>query len=312
MIKAAIALSFLAVPAAQAGLECSTCHRAIAASFTGTAHANTLRQATGESILGSFDEEVNTLRTSVPGVYFRMEKRVDGFYQTGFESGRAQTGRFDLVIGSGRRGQSFLYWRDGLLFQLPVSYHAGSQRWINSPGFEDGKVHFGRGIPPQCLDCHASGFRLEQAAGRLRYAEGYSLGIGCAKCHGQAERHERIVRPSGIDLCARCHSGIPDEGTPASDVHGNQVGLLKSSRCFQRSGSMTCSTCHDVHRVERDPATLSARCGACHDIQACPIAAARGEKARAQCVDCHMPLQQSKTIAVQAYRTHRIAVYTRK
>ena len=32
--------------------------------------------------------------------------------------------RFDLVIGSGRRGQRYLYWRDRLLSQLPVSFFA--------------------------------------------------------------------------------------------------------------------------------------------------------------------------------------------
>lgn len=297
---------------ARAALECGSCHRRIASSFSATAHANASRLATAASILGPFDGKRNTLLTRLPGVYFRMEERAGVFYQTGFEGGRSHTERFDLVIGSGRRGQSYLYWRDGLLFQLPVSYHVGSRRWINSPGYEDGKVHFGRGIPPQCMDCHASRFRLEQVAARVRYADDYLLGIGCGKCHGEAVRHEQIVRPSGIDLCARCHSGLEEERPPEPDVHGNQVGLLRASRCFQRSGSMTCTTCHDVHRVERDLGALSARCGACHGIQECPRAAALGENGRARCVECHMPVLPSKVIEVQTYRTHRIAVYRRK
>ncbi len=297
---------------ARAALECRSCHRAIAASFAGTAHANASRLASAESILGSFDGSGSKLSTRVPGVFFQMQKRAGGFYQTGVQDGRSRTERFDVVIGSGRRGQSYLFWRDGLLFQLPVSYHVASRRWINSPGYVEGKVHFDRGIPPQCLDCHASRFRLEQVAGRVRYAEDYGLGIGCAKCHGETERHEKIVRPSGIALCARCHSGLEEEKSPEPDVHGNQVGLLRSSRCFQQSGSMTCTTCHDVHRVERDASTLSARCAACHKMEACPTASRLGEKARAQCVECHMPVLPSKLIEVQAYRTHRIAVYKRK
>jgi predicted CXXCH cytochrome family protein len=312
LIRLAIALSLPAMAAAEGALECGSCHREIAAAFAQTAHARASRQADEESVLGPFDGTRSVLYTRVPGVYFRMEKRAGGLYQTGFQGGRAQTERFDIVIGSGRRGQSYLYWRAGLLFQLPVSYHAGSKRWINSPGYEDGKVHFGRGIPPQCLDCHAGNFRLERAAGRVRYAEGYSLGIGCAKCHGEADKHERLVRPSGIDLCANCHAGLEEEKPPEPDVHGNQVGLLKASRCFERSGSMTCTTCHDVHRVERNPATLSARCGTCHEQRACPTAVSLGESARSQCVECHMPVLPSKLIEVQSYRTHRIAVYKRK
>lgn len=274
-----------------------------------TAHANASSVATAKSIAGPFENGRNLMRTQVPGVYFRMEQRDGRFYQTGIQGGRSQTEPFDLVIGSGRRGQSYLYWKKGLLFQLPVSYHAGSRRWINSPGYQDGAVHFGRGIPPECLDCHASRFRLERTATGLRYGEDYSLGIQCAKCHGEAERHEQIVRPSGLDLCARCHSGLHDEEPLEPDVHGNQVGMLKASRCFQRSGSMTCSTCHDVHRMERDPGILSARCALCHQPASCLTAAAGGDSSSTRCVECHMPTMPSKLIEVQAYRTHRIAVY---
>lgn len=295
-------------------LDCSPCHRTLVDTFDRTAHARASSPANAQTVQGPFDAE---LPTSAKGVYFRMERRKGRFYQTGIQpGGRTQTEQFDLVIGSGRRGQSYLYWRDGLLYQLPVSYHVASRRWINSPGYEDGVVNFGRGIPPQCLACHASGFRLEPAAAKAeappRYAAGYSLGIGCVNCHGEVERHEQLRRPSSLDLCARCHSGLAEEPHQTPDVHGNQVGLLKSSRCFQRSGgAMTCGTCHDVHRMERDPVALSAKCGICHQPAACsrPASAATGNQS--SCVECHMPLTASKLIQVQSYRTHRIATYRR-
>jgi hypothetical protein len=145
----------------------------------------------------------------------------------------------------------------------------------------------------------------------VKYASDYSLGIQCAKCHGQAEKHEQIKRPDGLDLCSQCHSGLPDESHDQPDVHGNQVGLLKSSRCFQRSGAMTCSTCHDVHQVQRDPAALSGRCSVCHQPSSCPPATRLGAAAQSRCVECHMPVFPSRLIEVQTYRTHRIAVYKR-
>ena len=40
------------------------------------------------------------------------------------------------------------------------------------------------------------------------------------------------------------------------DVHGNQTQLLAKSRCFEGS-TMTCTTCHDVHRRQRDAAAFS-------------------------------------------------------
>lgn len=301
----------MAATAARSALDCAACHRGIVESFAGTAHASTSRAASAESILGPFDSGRNILRTRARGNYVRMEKRGDDHYQTGVHGGRSQTERFDLVIGSGRRGQSYLYWRDGLLFQLPVSWHTGSQRWILSPGYEEDQVHYGRVVPPRCLNCHGSDFRLETTAGKPRYAGGHQLGIGCATCHGKPDRHEQIKRPTGLDLCAGCHSGIAEEATAEPDVHGNQVALFRASRCFQRSGgTLTCTTCHDVHRVQRDASALSSRCGICHEGSDCKEAA-RARRG-ALCVDCHMPLMPSKLIAVQQYRTHRIAVYKRQ
>jgi hypothetical protein len=313
LIRAAAITVLLALAGpAPAGLDCGPCHKTIAESFAQTAHARASSLASADTIAGSFEPGRNELRTHVPGVYFQMERRKGRFYQTGIQPGGSETRPFDLVIGSGRRGQSYLYWRDGLLFQLPVSYHVKSESWINSPGYEDGTVNFGRGIPPRCLACHASGFRLEPSPGKAapRYAPGFSPGLSCDTCHGEVSRHEDLKRPSNLELCARCHSGLAGETHGAPDVHGNQVGLLQSSRCFQKSGgAMTCGACHDVHRMERDTAALSGRCTMCHQPSRCPIAAGQGDRGRTGCVDCHMPLVPSKLIRIQSYRTHRIAIY---
>jgi len=299
LIAALLTAVFL-IPLEGAPLDCAPCHKTIAASFAATAHARASRVANAESILGSFTPPANAYYTRVPGVYFKMECREDGFYQTAYEAGRAHSEKFDLVIGSGRRGQTYLYWRDGALYQLPVSFHTATKRWIDSPGYEEGKVHFGRVIPPQCLACHAN-----------RHGTGFTLGIQCATCHGAAERHEQLTRPNGIAVCARCHSGIAAEKPPEPDVHGNQVGLLQASRCFQKSGWMTCTTCHDVHNTQRDAAALASRCAACHQPRACPTAALSANGA-SRCVECHMPVLPSKLIEVQSYRTHKIGIYRKR
>ena len=96
-----------------------------------------------------------------------------------------------------------------------------------------------------------------------------------------------------------------------AEVHGNQVGLLRRSRCFQNS-EMTCATCHNVHRVERNLAALSANCAQCHAGQQCRMAA-RADN----CIECHMPRQDSKghylplggRLMAQRYRNHTIGIY---
>jgi cytochrome c554/c'-like protein len=149
----------------------------------------------------------------------------------------------------------------------------------------------------------------------------------------------RLSRQRQLDACALCHGGIaPLRSAPFSyvpgqplqklfllsaapdtnqvDVHGNQVALLARSRCFQRS-QMTCATCHDVHRVQRDLGELSSRCLTCHSLQSCGLFPKYGAALRGRCVDCHMPVQQSNTIIANErsgqfhvkVRTHWIKVY---
>jgi hypothetical protein len=350
--------------------SCRACHGEIFDSFVRTAHFQTSRQADARSVKGSFADGHNTLRTRSAGVHFKMERRRDSLYQTGHESAgvipRTRTERVDLVIGSGRKGQSYLYWRDGLLYQLPVSWLVEPAAWMNSPGYEDGKVNFDRLIPPRCLECHSSSFRLE-SVGRLertatgvRYAGDYEVGISCRNCHGDgkghAEHHSanpadksarlilnpaRFERERKLDGCALCHSGPREAKKPsfsyrpgerlddyfqptasqtslAPDVHGNQIALLRRSKCFRSSPEMSCSTCHNVHRAERDLAQMAGKCLQCHQTGQCKLSS-KLDQARllGDCVECHMPNRPSQLIRINtpagnyspAYRQHTIGVY---
>jgi len=107
------------------------------------------------------------------------------------------------------------------------------------------------------------------------------------------------------------------------DVHGNQYGLLRSSKCFRLSNTLTCSSCHNTHENEKGKvATFSQRCMNCHDDaheKMCKLTKSLGAIIKTNCIDCHMPLQSSKAIAVQLHgdslptaaliRSHLITVY---
>jgi len=344
--------------------SCSACHQAIFDGFVRTAHFQTSSHADERSVKGSFADGRNTLRTRSEVAYFKMERRGDGFYQTGYETvggtSRTRTERLDLVIGSGRKGQSFLYWRDGLLYQLPVSWLVEPAAWMNSPGYEDGKINYDRLIPPRCLECHSSSFKLERTATGVRYAGDYEVGISCGACHGDGGRHAghhaanpgekvsrfvlnpaRFERERKMDGCALCHSGPIEAKRPpfsyrpgeklddyfhpaapqtrlAADVHGNQVALLRRSRCFRSSTEMSCSTCHNVHRAERDLTQMAGKCLECHQTGQCKLSM-KLDPARllGDCIECHMPNQPSQLIRINtpagnyspAYRQHTIGVY---
>ncbi|MGN6298110.1 MAG: cytochrome c3 family protein [Ginsengibacter sp.] len=102
---------------------------------------------------------------------------------------------------------------------------------------------------------------------------------------------------------------------------GNQYGLLKKNECFQTS-QLTCVTCHSPHKNEEGNLRLfSQKCMTCHNEAHgifCKINPAP-KTINANCIDCHMPEQASKSIVLQLennkiptaqfLRTHDIAIY---
>jgi hypothetical protein len=350
---------------------CRACHTTHSESYLHTAHHLTSQLAGADSILGKFDPGEDVLRTANPGLHFNMEAKDDGYFETAvagspgmsFRDMTFRTERMDVVIGSGHRAQTYLYWHGDQLFELPVSYWVeGDPGWVNSPGYDNGLANFGRTIPPRCLECHAAFIRATAPGTFDNHYDRASLvpGVSCETCHGPAREHvarhapgsppaagQAILNPSTfsrdrqIDLCALCHNGIERKQTgPAfsylpgqplagylqpnpmdtitrPDVHGNQVGLLKRSRCFLSSTTMTCTTCHDVHAAERDAASYSGRCLQCHQVSACGMYKTMGEQIAKNCIDCHMPLLQTSAILASRgeetigtkIRTHWIKVY---
>jgi cytochrome c554/c'-like protein len=349
-------------PASAAGdAVCLSCHQQQAA-FEQTAHRLTSRLPTRANLMGSFHPGANVLRTANPQLHFRMDSTADGYYQTAVMGrGRDTTTRSERIayVTGSRKGQSFLYWHDDRLYQLPVSYWA-ALGWANSPAYPDGRANFDRQIPPRCLECHATWFESvpdSSVVNRYR-ASTALLGLSCETCHAAGRTHvsrarsvlravlppaivnpARLSRQRQLDACALCHGGteplrsapfayVPGQplekkfvlgtapDTDRVDVHGNQVALLERSQCFRRS-QMTCATCHDVHREQRDVAAFSQRCLSCHTVQSCGLYPQQGDALRGRCVDCHMPALPSSGIVANRVggafhvnvRTHWIKVY---
>jgi len=225
-------LSLLLIVAGYIGDDkCLSCHEK-QRTYPGTAHHLTSQPATATSIAGSFAPGKNILKTQRE-LQYRMEARSDGFFQIGVLGTPPDTisvsERFDFVIGSGRKGQTYLYWGKDQLFQLPVSYWTEVASWVNSPGYGDRSLDFSRPVVPRCLECHASLVEPVTNSGLAnQYRKtGYVLGVSCEKCHGPGKQHaelnapgaakpvnQAIVNPAKLtrerqlSLCSLCHGGI--------------------------------------------------------------------------------------------------------
>ena len=151
----------------------------------------------------------------------------------------------------------------------------------------------------------------------------------------------KFSRDRQVDLCAECHNGIqrealaptfsyvpgrplseyfkqlPSTGVEHPDVHGNQVGLLQRSKCFRSSPRMSCSTCHDVHTNGQSTESYSLKCLTCHQWQTCGMSKALGHQIANDCINCHMPVEETNVIVSQTagrvvhakMRNHWIKVY---
>src|ERR1044072_1006586 len=114
---------------------CINCHSDIYNSYTRTAHFLTSSISDEHTIKGSFENGKNVFEYN-KFMQIKMEKVGDKFFQSASVNHiKYQTEPFDIVIGSARKGQTYLYWRGNQLFQLPVSYYVPSNSWCNSPGY---------------------------------------------------------------------------------------------------------------------------------------------------------------------------------
>jgi hypothetical protein len=161
--------------------------------------------------------------------------------------------------------------------------------------------------------------------------------------------YNSLNRVQRLDMCAVCHSGKPSVKLRSSfefmpgdtfakfklpefsqkidtahlDVHGNQLQLLESSKCFI-SSKMDCATCHDTHQNTRgNDALFTQKCLACHQSPNhtyCKMTDKLSAAAlKTNCINCHMPALPTRAISVQVsdkspsieffVHTHHIAIY---
>lgn len=302
---------------------CTSCHRQQALSYLHTAHHLTSQLPDAQSVHGSFTPSANVLTIlaptndlGLPSLQFRMDHTADRFYETALTGfpGQLQQQResIDIVTGSGKRGQTYLYWQQDQLFELPVSYWTSGHRWINSPGYDDGTANFSRPIYPACMECHASYLRpLSDSPDTNRFdRRSFVPGIGCETCHGPGAKHvalESSHTPGGatladsailnpahfsrdrqIDLCAYCHNGI--QRLPLAPAFSYLPGQ-PLSRYFQSLDTVAAGH-PDVHATQvgllersrcfRESTTMT--CSTCHDTHAPEHTA---DSYSSKCLSCH-------------------------
>ncbi len=209
---------------------CRECHADHVESQYAGAHFLASLPATAGTIFGSFDPGRNRLPTRQPDQELVMWSDDRGHYQSlvtrqGERDIRLRSGQFAIVIGT-VKGQTYLYWRDDVLCQLPASYVGSADAWAYSPGYPEGVPWFDRVVRPDCMECHATVFETV-LPDRIVKTEQAVLGVTCEACHGPGEAHVRhhrahpeasapahmtkisgLTREQQVEACGYCHAGV--------------------------------------------------------------------------------------------------------
>lgn len=295
-----------------AGSEsCAPCHASIVESHSHTPHFLTSAIADPATVKGSFNTGQNILILN-DGLKVVMLKSDSGLYQRGYVDGIEVANKpIDITIGSGRKGQTYLYWEGEGLFQLPVSYYTAGASWSNSPGYPPDQLVFNRNIAARCVECHSTYFKTSKfIAGTETFDQNQvMLGVDCERCHGPAADHVRfhreypdekraraIINPGNLsrqqklDNCALCHSGIRENLMPSfSYVVGEKLedysfpsypadSAATLDVHGNQYGLLLASKCFKMSKMD---------CSSCHNVHA--KESSQLELFSQRCMNCHKP-----------------------
>jgi cytochrome c554/c'-like protein len=290
--------------------ECATCHPAQARPHPETSMAHAMELPVECAILK--DHPALTFRD---GAYsYRIERRADTSVYKVTDGKQTVTAAIGWAFGLGNAGQTYVFEKDGTLYESRVSYYSaidGLDLTVGATNLKPANIQdaagrpLGRDSDSRCFGCHATN-AVKQ--GKIDF-EHLIPGVQCERCHGSTQNHLTAVK-AGIaqtaamkslramsaedtsNFCGQCHrtwDEIASSGVLGIANIRFQPYRLTSSKCYDSDDRrIACTACHDPHvELNRNDASYDFRCQACHaggkpSAKSCKVA-------KENCVSCHMP-----------------------
>jgi len=238
-----------------------------------------------------------------------------------------------FAVGAGNGGRSYLIRRGDHLLMSPLTWYPSKQRWDLSPGYERNNSHFYRPVVGACLYCHAGQTTWDEGT-RNRYGQPAFVehAIGCQRCHGPGELHERrqragagvgagesddsIVNPARLnaqlaaDVCAQCHlAGIARVTPPGRKFDDYRPGLKLSDflAVYVDRDATKAKFVGHVEQMQTSGCFVGTkgelRCTSCHDPHRAPAAEDRVAYFRTRCLKCHTTENSCSELPVTRQQT---------
>jgi Flp pilus assembly protein TadD len=303
---------------------CADCHRSLAASYRNHPMGRSLAPVPAAAAVESYGADARN-PFEAGGLLYRVDRRGDRVFHKETAAGGAVEAEAEVafVVGSGRRGRSYLIDHDGYLFQSPLTWYPLKKAWDLSPSYDKGNPHFGRPITAGCLFCHCNQAEPDaHAANRFPAPLFRGHAVGCERCHGPGAEHVRaheageapagpagaadptIVNPRHLEpalreaVCQQCHLQgearvLPRgrayfEYRPGLPLHLFVADFVRPAG--QRRDNKFVGTVEQMYasrcfQGSAGPGRLG--CISCHDPHALPAAGQRVAFYRDRCLKCH-------------------------
>lgn len=287
---------------------CAPCHKQIYERYRSTPMAN----ASGPAAEGFLPADFHHAESGVHYRVFDEAGKVWLSYERDDPS-RPLKGRQQLLyfIGSGLRGQTYLFQQQGYWFEAPINWYAKRSLWDMAPAFQKVReMPLTLPVDSGCLHCHASAVASSLPEARNRYAGAPFAygGITCESCHGDADAHlasagkirmldiDRLEPVRRDSVCLNCHlegqAGINREGKRPEDFRpGDNLfdySVFFVHRGENGSGGRATSQWEALlkSRCKQDSG-YRLTCTTCHDPHGDPAPEEKVEFYRAKCLQCH-------------------------
>jgi Flp pilus assembly protein TadD len=299
-----------AAPAGDPDAACASCHKDIYNQYRQSAMARGSGPAAEGFIPADFFHQESNIHyriTSRDGRVYLSYERPAGLNEAPLK------GEEELLyyLGSGKRGRTFLFQREGYWFEIPINWYAKKGIWDMAPNYQQAKeMPLTLPVDSSCLHCHASGVQPSLPQARNRYAKVPFLygGVTCEGCHGDASQHlaqhgrgpilnpDKLAANKRDSICLQCHLEAEvlvnrrghtlydfKPGEEISDdvvhfVHRNTIGA--GGRATSQWEALLQSACK---RASGDRLT----CTTCHDPHRSIPAGESVLYYRNKCLQCH-------------------------
>lgn len=310
---------------------CAECHQTLVKGQNEHSMAHTSMLPTQSALLGRGDAEYKS------GPYqYKIYEQDSRVYYSVTKGNETFSTPLLWAFGSGSVGQSYLFEREGLLYEARMSFLHGLGFDL-TPGHpqavpESSQAALGRPIPAdeqvKCFGCHT----VASNTGEHFDPAQAMMGISCEGCHGPGASHvamaksgvempamlfnpARLTPPQSVDFCGACHRAWWDVAN-VTDIHAIRFPTLRleQSRCWGNGDPrLVCATCHDPHQpLVHELTAYDGKCLSCHRSGSPATAsvqhmAAACSVATKDCVSCHMPKYEITGMKL-TFTDHKIRV----